>query len=138
MFVGFGATDDLAHKGRYDAVLDAAHAIDGYVAALWRAAQARSEYRGRTTIIFVADHGRGRSPRDWTDHGRDVPGSNETWIAMIGPGVTGGESTRPVVLAQVAATVAAAVGKDYRAAVPRAARPLLRFSEATATRTRTR
>src|SRR6185503_9963613 len=34
MFVGFGATDDLAHQKRYDLVLDATLAIDGYVSML--------------------------------------------------------------------------------------------------------
>ena len=125
MFVGYGATDDFAHKGRYDLVLDAAHAVDRYLAELWERAQATPDFRGRTTLIVVADHGRGRTARDWTDHNRDVPGSDETWIAMIGPGIGGGDILGPVTLSQVAATVAAAVGEDYRASVTRAAPALL-------------
>ena len=121
LFVGFGATDDLAHRGRYDAVLGAAHDIDRYLSELWSAAQASPELRGRTTLIFVADHGRGRGA-DWTDHGRDVPGSDETWMAIIGPDVaSAGELRASVTLAQTAATVGAALGLDYRHDVPRAA-----------------
>jgi len=127
LFVGYGETDDLAHKGRYDLTLDAAHAIDRYVAEIWRRTQAMPEYRGRTTLILVADHGRGRTARDWTDHGNDVPGSDETWMAILGPGldVTGEQrGGSAVTLAQTAATVAAALGLDYLADVPRAAPPL--------------
>ena len=127
LFVGYGETDDLAHKGRYDLTLDAAHAVDRYVADLWSRVQSMPDYRGRTTLILVADHGRGRTARDWTDHGNDVAGSDETWVAVLGPGVEPRGVRRdaaPVVLAQIAASVAAAVGLDYLDDVPRAAPPL--------------
>jgi hypothetical protein len=126
LFVGFGATDQWAHKGQYDRVLDAALAIDGYVSMLWARIQSSSVYRDRTTLIVVADHGRGNSTTTWTDHGSDIAGSDETWFAMIGPGieplgeVRGGRAT----LAQTAATVAGALGLDYAGAVSRAARAL--------------
>jgi hypothetical protein len=127
LFVGYGETDDYAHKGRYDLTLDAAHAIDGYVADLWRRAQAMPELRGRTTLVLVADHGRGRTTRDWTDHGSDIPGSGETWVAILGPDIDGLGERRggpAVTLAQTAATVAAAVGLDYAGDVSGAAPPL--------------
>jgi hypothetical protein len=127
LFVGYGETDDFAHKGRYDLTLDAAHAIDRYVGEIWRRAQAMPEYRGRTTLILVADHGRGRTARDWTDHGNDVPGSDETWVAMIGAGggAFGEQRGGPIVtLSQTAATIAATLGLDYIGDVPRAAPPL--------------
>ena len=124
LFVGFGATDDVAHKGRYDLTLDAAHAVDRFAGELWAAAQAMPEYRGRTTMILVADHGRGRTAHDWTDHGKDVPGSDEMWMAVIGPGLSALGEHRggaEVLLAHTAATVAAAVGLDYQSDVKRAA-----------------
>lgn len=127
LFVGYGETDDFAHKGRYDLTLDAAHAIDRYVAEIWHRVQAAPEYRGRTTLLLVADHGRGRGARDWTDHGSDIAGSDETWIAMIGPAIAPTGEQRGgagVTLAQIAATVAAALGLDYVSEVPRAAPPL--------------
>ena len=127
LFVGYGETDDLAHKGRYDLTLEAAHAIDGYVAAIWRRVQSMPEYRDRTTLIFVADHGRGRTTRDWTDHGNDIAGSDETWMAVIGPGIAASgeqQDVAGVTLAQVAASLAASVRLDYLDDVPRAAPPL--------------
>jgi hypothetical protein len=78
----------------------------------------------RSTLIVAVDHGRGRTRRDWTDHGAKVKGSEEVWLALLGPHApalgsrSGGE---PVTLSQVAVTVAAAVGEDWRAAEPRAA-----------------
>ena len=122
VFVGFGATDDYAHKGRYDLVLDATRDIDRYIESLWETAQRSPATRGRTTLIVVADHGRGRTARDWTDHGRKIEGSDETWMAIIGPGVPAlGQARAAITLSQVAATVAGALGRDYRRAVPRAA-----------------
>lgn len=143
MFVGYGETDDFAHRERYDLTLDAARAVDRYVAELWSRVQSMPEYRGRTTLILLADHGRGRTPRDWKDHGNDVAGSDETWFAILGPDISPLGARRdaaPVTLAQAAASVAAAVGLDYQADVPRAAPALpamarrLRSSAALATR----
>ena len=125
LFVGFGETDDLAHKGRYDLVLDAAHRIDRAAGEFWAAAQAHPAYRGRTTLILVADHGRGRTPRDWTDHGPEIPGADETWLAVIGPlASAGARDGAPVTLSQVAATVAAAVGEDFASAARGIAPPV--------------
>jgi hypothetical protein len=124
LFVGYGQTDDFAHKGRYDLTLDAAHAVDRYLSELWSAAQSMPQYRGRTTLIVVPDHGRGRTPADWPNHGSDVAGAEEIWFAVIGPGIPAlGErrSVGEVTLSQTAATVAAAVGLDYRREVARAA-----------------
>jgi hypothetical protein len=127
LFIAYVETDDWAHRGRYDLTLKAAHAVDAYLAELWSAAQAHPQYRGRTTLIFTSDHGRGRTPRDWTDHGRDVPGADEIWLAIIGPGAaTRGEArnTGTIAQAQIAATVAAVLGLDYRRDIPAAAEPI--------------
>jgi hypothetical protein len=126
LFVGYGETDDWAHKKRYDRTLDAAHAIDGYLGELWAAAQSMPQYRGRTTLIVVADHGRGRAGDTWTDHGADIGGSDETWLAIVGPYTDAGGVRRDgaLTLSQTAATVAAAVGADYHRDVSRAATPV--------------
>jgi len=128
LFVAYVETDDAAHSGRYDHLLEAVHAVDKHLAALWSAVQARPDYRGRTTLIFATDHGRGRTSRDWTDHGKNVKGADETWLAIIGPDVPAlGEVGRGELFdnAQVAATVAAAVEFDLQAANRRAAPPIL-------------
>jgi hypothetical protein len=123
LFVGYAETDDWGHQGRYDRFLDAVHAVDGYLAELWREAQSNPRYRGKTTIIFTADHGRGRGPADWKNHGRDIPGSAESFIVTIGPGVDARGERRGTSneLGDVARATAAALGLTFSAREPVAA-----------------
>lgn len=116
LYLGFGETDEWAHSGKYDRYLATAHRVDGFIRDLWQTMQAMPEYAGRTTFIITTDHGRGSGLEDWTDHGKDVEGAENIWIAVIGPGIPGlGERKNAsfVTQAQVAATVAAAVGMDW-------------------------
>jgi len=127
LWLTFGETDERAHERRYDRYLDAAHRNDAYLRALWETLQSMEGYARRTTLIVAVDHGRGRTRKDWIDHGAKVKGSEEVWLAILGPltPALGSRSDHaPVTLGQVAATLAAAVGEDYRAAEPRAAAPI--------------
>lgn len=127
LFVGYGETDNWAHQGRYDLVLDSAHRMDHLVQQLWDTMQAMPQYRGNTTFIITADHGRGSGPTEWKEHGVQQKGSENIWIAVLGPDTAPlGERTHaaPVTQAQIAATVAAFVGKDYPHDVPKAAAPI--------------
>jgi len=127
LFVGYGETDNWAHQGRYDLVLDSAHRVDGFVKELWETMQAIPQYRGSTTFIITCDHGRGGGLTEWKEHGVEEKGSENVWIAVMGPDTSPlGERTHsaPVTQAQIAATVAALLGKDYHAAVSKAAVPI--------------
>jgi len=126
LYVMLGETDEWAHGGRYDLYLDAARRADRFVERLWTTLQSMPAYRGQTTLVMTTDHGRGATTKDWTDHGRDVPAAETTWMAMLGPGVVrpGVVEGTTVTTSQLAATVAALVGEDYRAAFPKAAAPL--------------
>ncbi len=127
LFVGYGETDNWAHQGRYDLVLESAHGMDRFVAQLWNTMQSMPQYRGNTTFIITTDHGRGSGLTEWKEHGVEEKGSENVWIAVLGPDTAPlGERTQaaPVTQAQIAATVAAFVGKDYRHDVPKAALPL--------------
>jgi hypothetical protein len=124
LFVGYGETDNWAHQGRYDLVLDSAHRMDHFVAQLWNTMQAMPQYRGTTTFLITADHGRGSGLTEWKEHGVEEKGSENIWLAVMGPDTAPlGERRQvaPVAQAQIAATVAAFVGRDYRAAQPKAA-----------------
>jgi len=128
LFVGYGETDNWAHQGRYDLVLDSAHRFDGFVRQLWDTMQSIPRYRGRTTFIVTTDHGRGGGLTEWKEHGVDEKGSENIWIAVIGPDTPAlGERTgaKRVAQAQIAATVAAFLGRDYPQHEPHAAEPLL-------------
>jgi hypothetical protein len=81
-------------------------------------------YRGQTTFIITTDHGRGSGLEEWKEHGADQKGSENIWLAVIGPDTaSSGDQSNPgpVIQAQIAATVAALLGKDFRQAVPQAA-----------------
>jgi hypothetical protein len=127
LFLGYGETDEWAHDGRYDRLLLSARSMDAMLADLWALLQSMPEYRGTTTLIVTADHGRGDGPNRWKDHGRDVDGADKIWMAVLGPDTPPrGDRVRTaqVTQAQVAATVAALLGLDWPTASPGAAAPL--------------
>ena len=121
-------TDNWAHAGRYDLVLESAHQFDRFTEELWNTMQSLPEYRDRTTFIITTDHRRGSGAVEWKEHGVDQKGAENIWIAMVGPDTPAlGERANiaAVEQAQIAATVAALLGKDYVKDVPAAAPPLL-------------
>jgi hypothetical protein len=126
LYVSFGETDDWAHEGRYDQVLGSARRTDGFIERLWNMLQAMPEYAGKTSLVLTTDHGRGDTRIEWKNHGKDTPGSDQMWIAVLGPDTPaeGCRSDLDVTQSQVAATVAALLGHDYHAAVPQSGVPL--------------
>lgn len=123
-YIAFNDTDDLSHNQRYDRVLDALHALDGFLAELAWVLDSVPQYRGRTTVILTTDHGRGLTPADWSDHGEDVAGAEDIWLAVWGPGTRGTGEVRggpTLVQASVAATVLRCLGLDPAAFSPAAA-----------------
>ncbi|MCH7573876.1 MAG: alkaline phosphatase family protein [Candidatus Marinimicrobia bacterium] len=125
VYFSFGETDDWAHNGRYDQVLQAATRIDGFIEELWRWAQSHRNYRDKTTFIIASDHGRGSSGSDeWKSHGATIEEADFTWIAVIGPDTPDrGElsNTGTVRQQSIAATIAGLLGLDYSKAAPQAA-----------------
>ena len=126
LFLGLGETDDWAHAGSYSEYLNAAHLGDSYLRQLWVLVQSMPQYRDKTTIIVLPDHGRGLGAK-WTSHGKDIPESKQTWMAFLGPDTPAlGERKQapPVTESQVAATLAALLGEDYHGAVPKSGAPI--------------
>lgn len=119
LFLSLGETDDWAHGKRYDLYLDAAHRVDGYIQVLWSTVQSIAQYRGKTTLVFATDHGRGEGSR-WTTHGEKVPEAKNVFLAVMGPDTpaTGEGRNATVRQNQLAATVAALFGQDYRSSFP--------------------
>ena len=123
LFVGYGEPDNWAHSGRYDLVLQSAHEFDHFVEQLWNTMQTIPAYRGQTAFIVTADHGRGSGLVEWKEHGADQKGSENIWIAVIGPDTPPlGERSDidPVTQSQIASTIACFLAKDYRHDVPAA------------------
>lgn len=126
LFLGFGETDEWAHSGRYDLYLSAAHHVDDYIARLWKTVQSIPQYKNKTTFIITCDHGRG-SGANWKHHGVSIQGAEYTWLAIIGPDTAPlGEraNCQPVTHSQIAATIAALLGKDYSSAFAKAGIPI--------------
>jgi hypothetical protein len=127
LYIGFDETDGLAHDGRYAEVLEALARIDRWLERLWGALQSDPFYRDRTALVVTVDHGRGRAPERWHEHGRDVDGAQDVWTAFMVP-----ESARrgpwgpgPTIQHdQLAATLARLMGVDYAEAHPEAGRPV--------------
>lgn len=123
LFVGYGEPDNWAHSGRYDLVLHSAHEFDHFVEQLWTTMQGMPAYHDQTTFIITTDHGRGSGLVEWKDHGADQKGSENIWIAVLGPDTPPlGERTNVdlITQSQIAATLACFLGKDYRHDVPAA------------------
>jgi len=116
MFVGYGETDEYAHDGRYDQVLWSARRVDAFVEELWNTLQSIPAYRGKTSIVLTTDHGRGSGLTEWRNHGRNVDGAEDIWIAVLGPHTAplgvGGKQVA-VTQSQIASTVAALIGYDF-------------------------
>ncbi len=127
LYLSLGETDEWAHGGNYGEYLNAIHRADVYLKILWDTVQSLPQYRGRTTLVFSPDHGRGEAPLGWKDHGEKVPDSKYIWMAFMGPD-TPALGTRakvaPVTQNQIAATIAALLGEDYVQAVPQAGKPI--------------
>jgi hypothetical protein len=62
LYLALGETDDWAHDGRYDRVLEAYMRTDRVLRDLWEWLQAHPDYRGRTSVLVTTDHGRGHGP----------------------------------------------------------------------------
>jgi hypothetical protein len=125
-YVAFGETDEWAHEGRYDLYLHAANRVDRFLRVLWETMQAMPQYRDKTTFVITTDHGRGNGA-EWKSHGKSTEGAENIWIAVLGPDTPalGERSTVPEVFQrQIAATVAALVGEDFRVAFPQAGSPI--------------
>lgn len=127
LYLALGETDDWAHDGRYERVLETYTRTDDYLKQLWTWLQAQPEYRGRTHMLITTDHGRGRTPKDWQNHGKDVPAASETWMAFVSPSMSRrGEWTghAPLTTTQAAATLVKWMGGDWKAFDPAAAPPV--------------
>jgi hypothetical protein len=127
LFLSLGETDEWAHEGDYTEYLHSARRVDAFLKQLYETLQSLPQYRGKTTILFLPDHGRGDAPEGWKSHGSQIPGSEFTWLGCIGPDTPArGERSRATTIGQnqVAATVAAFLGEDYPRAVPKAGAPI--------------
>jgi hypothetical protein len=127
MYIAFDETDDWAHDRKYERVLNALATIDGFLRQLWTTLQSDPAYRGRTHLLITTDHGRGRTGKDWNDHGAKVVGAEDVWIAFASPKMSQRgiwSKHEPLSTNQIAATLASWMGVDWKAEYPNAGAPI--------------
>jgi hypothetical protein len=127
LYLALGETDDWAHDGRYDRVLETYARTDEYLRQLWTWLQSQDDYRGRTHLLITTDHGRGRTPADWRSHGAKIDGAQDVWMAFVSPrlarrGEWAGHA--PLSTSQAAATMAGWMGLDWNRRRPGAGKPI--------------
>lgn len=118
--IGFAWTDDMAHDGSYPLYLDKIFTFDNMIQDLWEYLQSDPQYKDRTALLITVDHGRGTGDR-WTSHGKNIPGSNQMWFALISPGVEAkGEmkTAGKYYQEQLAQTMAHLLGFNFKANHP--------------------
>lgn len=127
LFIAFDETDNWAHDGRYDRYLEAAHRVDHYLENLWSLLQSIPQYRDKTSFVITTDHGRGTAPVKWRSHGSTIEGAEYFWVAITGPDTPPrGERTNTpeITQAQVAATLADLLERDFLSVSKSAAPPI--------------
>lgn len=127
-WIALNDTDDWSHERNYGRVIEHLHRIDGWMRELWTWTESQDDYRGRTALVLVVDHGRGNTRADWHNHGAGVTGAENVWAAFAVPGWTARGEWRnhaPVSQSQIASTLAAILGFDWRTASSAAGAPLV-------------
>src|SRR5215216_1500357 len=127
LYIALGETDDWAHDGRYDRVLQALERTDNYLRQLWEALESHDQYKGKTTIIITVDHGRGNFAGQWKDHGKKVEGAKYIWLAILSPdSPRRGEwvNSGTIYQNQIAATICRLLNIDYGESNPRAGKAI--------------
>jgi len=113
MAVDFGEID-CAHYGSWSRYVEAIRRTDELAWRLWQATEEIEQYRGRTLLLILPDHGRELDrPGHWgfihhsnfyTDEGADE-GCRRVWMIALGPGTEAGRRIeKPVPITAVAAT----------------------------------
>ena len=130
LYLSLGETDDWAHDGRYDRVLQALERTDAYLRELWQFIESNDRYRGKTTIMITGDHGRGSIAGQWRDHGKKIDGAKYIWLAVLSPdSQQRGEwvDADTIYQSQIAATMCRFLNIDYGENNPSAGKPILRL-----------
>jgi hypothetical protein len=116
IMIALGETDEFAHGHRYDLYLKQAALFDKMIGDLWYYVQTCPFYRNKTTFIITTDHGRGARSVNWSNHSLLTPGSAQTWLAVIGPGLAPlGEikTAQQIYEKQLTATIVRLLGESF-------------------------
>ncbi|RYV00510.1 phosphoglyceromutase [Shewanella sp. OPT22] len=145
MAISYGETDDFAHDGRYDHYIEATRRTDRFISDLWQQLQSMPEYKNKTNLLIVTDHGRGSNLNDWQHHAskkslsgymkalqqefpEGIIGSEHIWMAAIGPDIKQlgqMKTSRELKQSQIAATALTLLGEKPMKFNPKAAKAIV-------------
>jgi len=132
LYLALGETDDWAHDGRYERVLEAYRRTDEVLRELWAWLESHSDYRGRTSMLLTTDHGRGVGADGWRHHGAKYPEAERTWMAFVSPHMAPRGEWRahlPLEARQVPATLLQWLGLYWTQFDPSAGAPVTHVSQ---------
>ena len=125
VYISYDETDSFSHDGSYDNYISSLHNTDKMIEELWIYLQQDSFYKNNTYMFITTDHGRGDGDfanSMWTSHGDGVEGCEDTWLAILGPGIKNKKIEKgKYYVNQIAPTIAKLAGisiEDSRAGSP--------------------
>lgn len=127
LYLLLGDTDELAHDGRYELLLQSLQHADRFLQTLWTKLQSLPQYRDNTVLIVSTDHGRGKTPEFWGSHHEEIAAAKNIWLVVAAPGdarrgeIEGGPTLNQN---QIAATIARVFGLDFNRRYPGAGEPI--------------
>jgi hypothetical protein len=114
---------DCAHYGSWSRYVEAIRRTDELTWKIWTAAEKLDDYRGKTLLLVLPDHGRELDrPGGWgfvhhsdfyTNSGADE-GCRRVWMLVLGPGIKAGRT----IDGPVPITTAASTGLEYLGLAP--------------------
>ncbi len=110
--------DRTGHYGHEQAYPKDVKKLDGPLVGFWAWLQERPDYRDDTWLVILADHGRHEYDVDgadpvWRNHGCNCNGCRHVPLLLLGPDVAAGQDVvEPVLLTDLAPTLAARLGVE--------------------------
>ncbi|MEO5970754.1 MAG: sulfatase-like hydrolase/transferase [Bdellovibrionia bacterium] len=87
--ISLNDADEFAHSNKREAYRNTLRRYDQFIESILQILESWGEEGKSTLILVTTDHGRGYNGR-WTDHGSSTPGSDQIWMAALGPSLRKG------------------------------------------------
>jgi hypothetical protein len=108
MLINFMEPDGFAHAGNEENYIRGIVRADRYARQLWDFLNEQESFKGKTTLLITADHGRHLDGINggWMEHGDNCAGCEQIYLLALGPDFQKGEVATRHTLMDIAPTVA--------------------------------